>query len=126
MFSKNRFVASAGAAAFISAAMMLPMAASAHEAETDSKAAFEEGLRLYRAGSYSESLNHLRLAANYGETNAAAMIGAMYLAGEGIYGAGVPTDPVQARNWLQVASIKSRQPADVRRQAVAVAPAAVR
>lgn len=113
-------------AAFALSATIAPFTASSQESVFEANAAFEQGAQLYAAGKYAESLTYLQLAANYGENIAAGLVGAMYLAGERVYGAGVPVDPVQARKWLQIASIKSQGALAGHRQNVAAVSAAAK
>jgi TPR repeat protein len=108
----------AAAALLIAAATLLPAAARAQDNGNEGLVALDAGLQRYQAGDYVAALQRLQLAAEYGETEAAEIVGGMYLVGERLYGPAVPVDLRQARRWLQVAAIKGRRTAQLTLEAL--------
>jgi len=117
-------LATLAAAAAIALAILAPAASRADEAEPTVDAVFAEGVRHYQRGEYAQALKRLRLAAEYGETEAAELTGFMYLVGERLYGPGVPVDLAQARKWLHIAAIKGSRAAVLPLRAIVVATSA--
>jgi TPR repeat protein len=101
------------AAVLIAASTLLPSAAQAQDNGNEGQVALDAGLHQYQAGDYAAALQRLQLAAEYGETEAAEIVGGMYLVGERLYGPAVPVNLHQARRWLQVAAIKGRRTAQL-------------
>ncbi len=105
--------AAIAAALLVAASAVMPLAAQAQDNGDEGQLAFDAGLRQYQAGDYGAALQRLQLAAEYGENEAAEIVGGMYLIGEKLYGPAVPADLRQARRWLQVAAIKGRRTAQL-------------
>lgn len=92
------------AAATLASAVLAPPSAGAQTLDATASAAHEEGVVLYLRAQYPQALQRLRVAAQKGDTQAAELLGLMYLVGERLYGPGVPTDLSEARRWLRQAA----------------------
>lgn len=119
-----RTLATLAAAATIALVLLAPAAGHAQDAEPTVGAVLAEGMRHYRHGEYAQAIKRLRVAAEYGDTEAAELIGFMYLVGERVYGPAVPVDLGQARTWLRIAAIKGSRAALLPLQAIVVATSA--
>lgn len=91
------------------------------EADPTIDALLSEGMGHYECGEYTLALACLQLAAACGASEAAELVGFMYLVGQRVYGPGVPVDLAKARKWLHVAALHGSRAAVFPLRALGVA-----